>query len=77
MRRCLNDAGLGYLRCRKKGQVTKTNLKKRVKFAQDRKKNYTDDFWTNGISFYLDGVAWTHKTNPCDMQKRTVLELGC
>ena len=69
VRRCLNDAGFGYLQCRKKGQVTKTDLKKRVKFARDCKKNYTDDFWTNGISFYSDGVAWAHKTNPCEYAK--------
>ena len=43
--------------------MTKTDLKKRVKFARDCKKNYKDDFWTNGISFYsiteIDGIVKT------------------
>ncbi|XP_066912838.1 uncharacterized protein [Clytia hemisphaerica] len=65
----MNAQGYSYLQCRRKGQVTKTDLKKRMQFARDSKKNLPEDFWTNGISFYLDGVAWAHKTNPYEYAK--------
>ena len=28
-----------------------------------------EDFWTSGISFYLDGTSFTHKSSPCDQAK--------
>ena len=58
-----------YLQCRKKGQVTPTDMNKRLKFARDCKKTLPKDFWTHGISFYLDGVSWAHKTDPCETAK--------
>lgn len=40
------------------------DLKKRLIFAR-RCKKLPNNFWTEGISFYLDGTGWVHKTNPC------------
>ena len=63
--RYLNKQGLHYLHTRKKGLMHAMDLKKRVKFAKDVKKTFPE-IWTEGISFYLDGVGFVHKTNPCD-----------
>ena len=63
--RVLNKQGLHYLHTRKKGLMTQIDLRKRVKFA-NRVKRVNSDIWTEGISFYLDGVGFVHKTNPRD-----------
>jgi hypothetical protein len=63
IRRCLRKKGYKFSQCRKKGQLTKEDLKKRLKFAR-KCKRYPDKIWTEGISFYLDGTGWVHKTNP-------------
>lgn len=66
VRRHLNREGYGYRQCRKKGQLTDDDLKKRLAFAKDIKKRKLGvNFWTSGIGFYVDGVSFVHKTNPC------------
>ena len=35
-----------------------------VKFARKFLRRLTSEFWTEGISFYLDGVGFVHKTKP-------------
>ena len=49
--------------------LCKDDLGKRLKFARQCKK-LPRNFWTEGISFYLDGTGWVHKTNPSE-QART------
>ena len=63
--RFLNKRGYRYLHSRKKGLMTKLDLKKRVKFARNVQR-HNPKLWTEGISFYLDGVGFVHKTNPRD-----------
>lgn len=63
--RFLNKQGLRYLHTRKKGLMSRQDLKKRVKFAR-KVKTVNQTVWTEGISFYLDGVGFVHKTNPRD-----------
>ena len=46
--------------------MTPSDLKHRVKFANDILKNYPNDFWKSQISFYLDGKSFVHKINPRD-----------
>ena len=66
VRRALNRKGYGYRQCRKKGQLTWDDCKKRLKFAQNiLKNNLSETFWTEGVAFYIDGVSFVHKTNPC------------
>lgn len=79
VRRVLNTAGYKYKQCRKKGILLKGDLKKRLQFARKCKK-LPQNFWKEGIAFYLDGVSFVHKTNPCDYAKtcrtRTYMRKG-
>lgn len=70
VRRTLKRLGYGYYQCRKKGQLTAEDLKKRVAFCKKCKK-LPENFWTEGISFYLDGTGWVHKTNPSKSSRTT------
>ena len=65
MSRFLNSEGLRYLHSRKKGLMNKQDLRKRVQFANNAKRHHPS-IWTEGISFYLDGVGFAHKTDPRD-----------
>ena len=66
MRRHLNRHGYGYRQCRRKGQLTESDCKKRLKFAENiKKQKLPKEFWTTGIGFYVDGTSFVHKTNPC------------
>ena len=65
MSRYLNKEGLHFLHSRKKGLMNEEDLKKRVNFAKSVKR-HNATIWTEGISFYLDGVGFVHKTNPRD-----------
>lgn len=80
VRRCLGRLDYKYEQCRRKGQVTKKDMGLRLKFAKDCKKNLNEEFWKTGISFYLDGVSWAHKTNPAEsartMRTRTWKKRG-
>ena len=63
IRRSLNAKGYKFSQCRKKGQLSREDCKKRVAFAKKCKK-FPERMWTEGISFYLDGTGWVHKNNP-------------
>jgi len=69
IRRYLNQMGYSYKQCRKKGILLDSDLTKRYKFAK-KAKELPATFWKEGISFYLDGVSFVHKTNPCQHQER-------
>ena len=70
VRRHLNRQGYGYRQCRKKGQLTDRDLARRLAYAKSiKKRNLGVDFWTSGIGFYVDGVSFVHKTNPCAYAK--------
>ena len=61
--RSLKEQGYGYTQCRRKGILLQEDLVKRMNFARKCKK-VSDSLWKDGISFYLDGTSWVHKTNP-------------
>jgi len=61
--RCLRKLGYGYTQCRRKGILLQEDLQKRLKFAR-KCQNVPNSLWKEGISFYLDGTSWVHKTNP-------------
>ena len=77
----------GYLQARKKGLMRNDDLKKRLDFAKYYKNNYPANFWTDHVSFYLDGTGFAYKTNPLDQakapkgrtwrKKSEGLKLGC
>lgn len=69
VRRFLNKKGYHYLQARKKGVLSKTDIRKRYKFAKSMKKDFASEVWTKEIALYLDGVSFTHKTNPADEAK--------
>ena len=71
VRRCLNRQGYHYRKSRKKGVLSRKDLTIRKKFAAKVTKKLKDDFWTKGISFYLDGVGFVHKVNPKDEARST------
>ena len=55
----------GYYRTQKKGVLTRDDLKARLKFAQKvRRKNLGLEFWTEGISMYVDACGFEYKSNP-------------
>lgn len=64
VRRVLHKNKFSYSHSRKKGILTRLDLRRRLKFARKCKKFLNDKFWKEGISFYLDGVGFTHKTHP-------------
>ena len=53
---------------RKKGVLTKSDLKLRSKARKVRRK-LPKDIWTGGVGFYLDGASFTHKMNPFDQAR--------
>lgn len=67
--RLLNENGFFYLQARKKGLLMRDDLKKRLSFAKLCKKNYPANFWTENLSFFLDGTGFAHKTNPFDQAR--------
>ena len=69
VRRLLNREGYRYQQTRKKGLMTETDLKKRVAFARIMKSSYPNTFWTEDVSFYLDGTSFVFKSNPCDQAR--------
>ena len=67
VRRALNSLGYGYRQTRKKGLLTRNDLKLRLKFGCKMKRlNLGNKFWTAGITFYLDATGFVHKQNPMD-----------
>ena len=49
--------------------MTQKDVKKRVAFARRVKSKLPASFWTEGISFYLDGALFEHKSNPLDQAR--------
>ena len=64
VRRVLRGAGYQFLHSRKKDLLKKVDLKKKRKFARKVTKMLTDEFWEEGISFYIDAAGFQHKNNP-------------
>ena len=64
----LNRHNYHYLQSRKKGLLTRKDL---VKFTRKISRRLPANFWKEGISFYLDGVAFTHKYNLSDQVRST------
>lgn len=69
VRRFLNKHGYYYLQARRKGLLKETDLRQRVKFAKNMKKQYSRDVWKKHVAFYLDGVSFYHKVNPADQAR--------
>ena len=62
--RILNEAGYKKLVPRKKGLLSNKDRRFRKKFAREALKLYDDEFWSNDVAFYLDGVSFVHKFKP-------------
>lgn len=64
--RYLNEKGYGYFQARKKGVLSENDRKLRLKYARKMKREISanPEFYTNDLSFYLDGVSFVHKKNP-------------
>ena len=74
VRRVFRKHGFRYCHSRKKGVLKRKDLVERFKFAKKGKNLVHENLWTEGISFYLDGVGFAHKFNPFDqaMAPRTM-----
>ena len=55
--RFLNDNGYRYLQARKKGLITRKDLKDRVAFATAVLHERPTNFWTDQVAFYCDGTG--------------------
>ena len=64
-RRALNRLGYYHLVARKKGLLSAKDLVLRSRFAKQMARTKPDSFWTRDVCFYLDGVSFVHKYNPC------------
>ena len=65
VRRALNRTNYKYLRSRKKGILSKKDIKRRLAYCKEKiKENIGQDFWSYGVSFYLDGTGFVYKQNP-------------
>ena len=69
VQRFLHSNGYRYLNSTKKGVLLNTDLKRRLKFAKRMKKDYNNNVWKEKIAFYLDGVSFIQKYNPCDQAR--------
>lgn len=69
VRRVMRSNGLRYRHARKKGLLIRKDLKSRLAFARKVRRKLNPNIWKNGISFYLDGVSFTHKYNPSDQAR--------
>lgn len=70
VRRVMSKEGYKQRAARQKGVLTEKDVKGRLKFARESSKSMSPETWTNSICFFLDGVNFAHKTNPCDSAKR-------
>ena len=61
--RYVKRLGYGFFQSRKKGVLTKKDLKIRRRFARNMKSK-PEDYWTSDVAFYLDGVSFVYKSNP-------------
>ena len=70
VRRFLHTKGYKFRTTRKKGLLSSKDLKKRLKFAKKmRRLKLGHEFWTKGISFYLDATGFIYKVNPMDQAR--------
>ena len=69
VRRVMKKAGLKWSHAQKKGVLTKSDLKLRLKFFRKVRRKLRKDFWTGCVGFYLDGASFTHKMNPFDQAR--------
>ena len=70
IQRVLKAHGFGYRQTRKKGIMSPKDMQKRVLFCRRiKRKKLGLEFWTKGISFYLDGKGFQFKTNPHDQAR--------
>ena len=46
-------------------------MPRRHQFARRIRRLLPNDFWKSGISFYIDGTSFVHKTNPFDQARAT------
>ena len=65
----LKKKGYKFLHSRKKGLLKPKNLKERLKSFRKIKGIFKKNIWTEGISFYLNGVGYQHKYSPFDEAK--------
>ncbi|XP_066931124.1 uncharacterized protein [Clytia hemisphaerica] len=66
----MNNLGYGYRNARKKGQLSKEDMKNRLKWCKEKKKaNVTQEFWNRGVSLYMDGTGFVFKENAFDQAK--------
>lgn len=61
--RVLRKNGYRYRQSRKKGLLSGKDKVRRLKFAKQTRV-YAENFWTDNITFYFDGVGFAHRTNP-------------
>ena len=64
IRRLLHKNGFGYRQSRKKGVLTRQDIRRRYMYAREVKKKQPANLWTRKIHFYLDGVSFYYKRNP-------------
>ena len=87
IRRFLQRESYYFLKARKKGLLSEKDLKERLKFAKNIRKDYPKDVWKDNVAFYLDCVSFWYKRNPADQasaphdriwrKKREGLMRGC
>ena len=60
VRRVMNKVDYKCLRSRKKGVLSKSDIAKRLRYCKDKIKNQIgQEFWSYGVSLYLDGTVVT------------------
>ncbi len=57
----IQHLGYAFRTSRRKGILTKKDLKLRPDFAKSILKDRSPDYWTNNVAFYLDGVSLSSK----------------
>ena len=69
IRSLIKKKGYKFLHSRKKELLKPKDLKERLRFSRKIKRIFKKNAWTEGISFYLDGVGYQYKYNPFDEAK--------
>ena len=70
IQRILHRPGHYYLKSRKKGLLSLSDLKERIEFCQNVKQEKLDEsYWKYQIAFYLDGAGFHYKTNSLDQAR--------
>ena len=74
VRGILNKIGYRYLQTRRKGLLSKEDLKCRKEFAHNIIL-YPDTVWKKDICVYLDGSSFVHKTHAADQTRAPVARI--